>query len=278
MEAEREVEGKVCGRGEERSREWWRGEVGGEVGGREGGRVEAVRRVWCAELIKSQEARNTQLLFARYTVETHFAQCCTNSQTRVLFPSSKILRGLWGLPSLRSGQEREAQQANILEGQCVKHHKSQTPPHAHSNIHRFPFRACLFSRVRCQCPFFMWRRSDHRKCASPEERQEQERHVESAQLVKFPWPRPGTSKRKRLGRRSSVELCTEALYKAVRSECDLSRVSAVCPLWWSQGEPLAPRIEEAAKESRVKTVDTQELEAGEDEEIADEKRDTDQHS
>ena len=57
-----------------------------------------------------------------------------------------------------------------------------------------------------------------------------------------------------VGRKSCVELCTEALLKAVVSDCALSRVSATCPRLWS-GRPVGARVEQEQaarmKESRV---------------------------
>ena len=41
-----------------------------------------------------------------------------------------------------------------------------------------------------------------------------------------------------------------ALNKELESGCGLSRVSVVCPRWWSLGDPLVPTTEEAAVEMK----------------------------
>ena len=62
-------------------------------------------------------------------------------------------------------------------------------------------------------------------------RQQHERHIVRTWLVNLPWLRPRTSKTtRRVGRMSRDEKHAEALYKAVHSGCDVSGVSAVCPL------------------------------------------------
>ena len=78
----------------------------------------------------------------------------------------------------------------------------------------------------------------------------------------------------RVGRRSRVELYTEALKKAVQSGCDLSRVSVVRPHWWSPADLLGPTVKEEAvnmKESRVK--EAVEHEESDDEHRADGRED-----
>ena len=57
------------------------------------------------------------------------------------------------------------------------------------------------------------------------QRAAQERCIERARLLNLPRRRPRSAKRRWVGRRSSVELHTEAPHKAAESDCDLSRAS-----------------------------------------------------